>query len=77
LVILEIYLRAAITLPVYSALCHGLLSGKMRWDPVFGDDDLRKIDPEFIEPRYRQYLKAVEILVRVRECKGFLISAGS
>jgi aryl-alcohol dehydrogenase-like predicted oxidoreductase len=48
----------------YGSLCRGLLSGKMRPDTEFNGDDLRKVDPKFQEPRYTQYLKAVERLDR-------------
>lgn len=48
----------------YGALCRGLLSGKMRPDSVFHGDDLRTIDPKFRQPRYGQYLNAVERLDR-------------
>jgi aryl-alcohol dehydrogenase-like predicted oxidoreductase len=51
-----------ITLMTYGALCRGLLSGKMKPDTVFQGDDLRKIDPKFREPRYGEYLRAVELL---------------
>jgi aryl-alcohol dehydrogenase-like predicted oxidoreductase len=46
----------------YGALCRGLLSGRMREDTVFGGDDLRRNDPKFREPRFAQYLAAVERL---------------
>jgi aryl-alcohol dehydrogenase-like predicted oxidoreductase len=46
----------------YGVLCRGLLSGRMRADTQFVGDDLRKFDPKFSEPRYAQYLKAVELL---------------
>ncbi len=51
-----------ITMLTYGALCRGLLSGKMTRDTAFKGDDLRKIDPKFKEPRFGQYLKAVELL---------------
>ncbi len=51
-----------ITLLTYGALCRGLLSGKMRPDTQFEGDDLRKADPKFKQPRYSQYLEAVEKL---------------
>ncbi len=51
-----------ITLLTYSALCRGLLSGDLGKDTVFTGDDLRNVDPKFKEPRYSQYLKAVEEL---------------
>jgi aryl-alcohol dehydrogenase-like predicted oxidoreductase len=46
----------------YGALCRGLLSGRMRPDTVFDGDDLRRTDPKFLEPRFAQYLAAVERL---------------
>jgi aryl-alcohol dehydrogenase-like predicted oxidoreductase len=48
----------------YGALCRGLLSGRMRPDTVFPEDDLRRADPKFQEPRFGQYLRAVERLDR-------------
>src|SRR5246500_5147363 len=44
----------------YGALCRGLLSGRMRADTAFAGDDLRRIDPKFREPRFVQYLAAVQ-----------------
>jgi aryl-alcohol dehydrogenase-like predicted oxidoreductase len=46
----------------YGALCRGLLSGRMRSDTKFGGDDLRRTDPKFQQPRFAQYLAAVERL---------------
>jgi aryl-alcohol dehydrogenase-like predicted oxidoreductase len=46
----------------YSALCRGLLSGRMRADTKFEGDDLRRTDPKFQQPRFAQYLAAVERL---------------
>ncbi|MGY3609633.1 MULTISPECIES: aldo/keto reductase [unclassified Bradyrhizobium] len=46
----------------YGALCRGLLSGRMRPDSKFGGDDLRRTDPKFRQPRFAQYLAAVERL---------------
>jgi aryl-alcohol dehydrogenase-like predicted oxidoreductase len=48
----------------YGALCRGLLSGRMRSDSVFNGDDLRGADPKFRQPRFAQYLAAVERLDR-------------
>jgi aryl-alcohol dehydrogenase-like predicted oxidoreductase len=48
----------------YGSLCRGLLSGKMKPDTEFQGDDVRKTDPKFHQPRYRQYLNAVERLDR-------------
>ena len=49
----------------YGALCRGLLSGRMRPDSKFGGDDLRSTDPKFLEPRFAQYLAAVQRLDRL------------
>ncbi|WP_426418914.1 aldo/keto reductase [Bradyrhizobium genosp. A] len=46
----------------YGALCRGLLSGRMRLDSEFEGDDLRRTDPKFQQPRFAQYLAAVERL---------------
>jgi aryl-alcohol dehydrogenase-like predicted oxidoreductase len=46
----------------YGVLCRGLLSGRMRADTAFERDDLRRSDPKFQEPRFAQYLAAVERL---------------
>ncbi|MEA2841734.1 MAG: hypothetical protein QOF41_3064 [Methylobacteriaceae bacterium] len=46
----------------YGALCRGLLSGRMRADTVFTGDDLRRNDPKFREPRFAQYIDAVDRL---------------
>src|ERR1700716_3504331 len=48
----------------YGALCRGLLSGRMRADSKFEGDDLRRTDPKFQQPRFAQYLAAVERLPR-------------
>ncbi len=46
----------------YGSLCRGLLTGSMLRSTHFTGDDLRKTDPKFREPRYEQYLAAVERL---------------
>jgi aryl-alcohol dehydrogenase-like predicted oxidoreductase len=48
----------------YGSLCRGLLSGKMTINSRFTGDDLRKNDPKFQAPRFRQHLAAVEALDR-------------
>ena len=48
----------------YGAICRGLLSGKMSRDRKFEGDDLRLKDPKFLEPRYSQYLAAVDLLAK-------------
>jgi aryl-alcohol dehydrogenase-like predicted oxidoreductase len=44
----------------YGALCRGLLSGRMKPGTIFEGDDLRRADPKFKQPRFSQYLSAVE-----------------
>jgi aryl-alcohol dehydrogenase-like predicted oxidoreductase len=56
-----------ITMLGYGALCRGLLSGRMRSDTTFDGDDLRRNDPKFQQPRFGQYLAAVEQLDRLAE----------
>ncbi len=51
-----------INLLTYGALCRGLLSGKMKPGTKFNGDDLRKVDPKFKQPRYTDYLNAVDKL---------------
>ena len=51
-----------ITMLLYGAICRGLLSGRMKPDTKFEGDDIRKVDPKFSEPRFAQYLKAVDLL---------------
>jgi aryl-alcohol dehydrogenase-like predicted oxidoreductase len=51
----------------YGALCRGLLSGRMRQNTVFNGDDLRRMDPKFLEPRFTQYLTAVQRLDRLAQ----------
>ncbi len=55
--------RTIVTL-AYGALCRGLLSGRMTEATQFTGDDLRKHDPKFQAPRFRDYLNAVEELDR-------------
>ncbi len=58
-------LKNGIAMLGYGALCRGLLSGRMRRDSVFEGDDLRRTDPKFREPRFGQYLGAVQRLDRL------------
>ena len=51
----------------YGALCRGLLSGRMRPDTAFDGDDLRRTDPKFQQPRFAQYLGAVQRLDRLAQ----------
>jgi len=51
-----------IGLITYGALCRGLLTGKLGPEAAFEGDDLRNIDPKFQQPRFGQYLEAVDRL---------------
>jgi aryl-alcohol dehydrogenase-like predicted oxidoreductase len=51
----------------YGALCRGLLSGRMKASTIFSGDDLRRTDPKFIEPRFAQYVAAVQKLDRLAQ----------
>jgi aryl-alcohol dehydrogenase-like predicted oxidoreductase len=51
-----------IAMLAYGSLCRGLLSGKMSEDREFEGDDLRKMDPKFQTPKFKEYLKAVDDL---------------
>ncbi len=46
----------------YGALCRRMFSGKMSKDRSFLGDDLRNNDPKFQQPRFAEYLEAVEKL---------------
>jgi aryl-alcohol dehydrogenase-like predicted oxidoreductase len=60
-----------LTVLAYGALCRGLLSGRMKADTVFPSGDLRRSDPKFKQPRFKQYLAAVDALDRfARERHG-------
>jgi aryl-alcohol dehydrogenase-like predicted oxidoreductase len=63
--ILPYCLEHDITTLGYGALCRGLLSGRMMADTKFDGDDLRRSDPKFQQPRFGQYLDAVERLNRL------------
>lgn len=56
-----------VALVTYGALCRGLLSGKMSSEREFVGDDLRQYDPKFKQPRFDQYLRAVERLEEIAQ----------
>jgi aryl-alcohol dehydrogenase-like predicted oxidoreductase len=58
-----------IALLAYGSLCRGLLSGSMTESSRFTGDDLRKNDPKFLNPRFEQYLAAVERLDRFAQAR--------
>jgi aryl-alcohol dehydrogenase-like predicted oxidoreductase len=46
----------------YSSLCRSLLGGRAHRGMRFEDGDIRAVDPKFQEPRFNQYMTAVERL---------------
>ncbi|MGA7859837.1 MAG: aldo/keto reductase [Terracidiphilus sp.] len=46
----------------YSSLCRSLLGGRLHRGMMFDAGDIRSADPKFEEPRFSQYLTAVEKL---------------
>ncbi|WP_421684272.1 aldo/keto reductase [Stutzerimonas urumqiensis] len=67
-----------LTVLAYGALCRGLLSGRMSAERAFQGDDLRQKDPKFQQPRFGQYLSAVDALTalaRDRHGKSMLALA--
>jgi aryl-alcohol dehydrogenase-like predicted oxidoreductase len=61
--VLPYALNHGITTLTYGALCRGLLSGAMRADRQFSNDDMRKTtDPKFQSPHFAGYLDAANKL---------------
>jgi aryl-alcohol dehydrogenase-like predicted oxidoreductase len=52
--------RSHLTALAYGSLCRGLLAGTMTRHTEWIGDDLRRGDPKFQEPRFSQYLAAVD-----------------
>lgn len=52
--------RNRVSVLTYSSLCRSLLGGRLKAEMHF--DDIRAVDPKFQEPRFSQYLAAVERL---------------
>lgn len=46
----------------YSSLCRSLLGGRVHRGMMFEEGDIRAVDPKFQEPRFSQYMTAVERL---------------
>lgn len=46
----------------YSPLCRSLLAGRVHRGMTFAPRDIRNLDPKFQEPRFSQYMTAVERL---------------
>jgi len=48
----------------YSSLCRSLLGGRVQRGMKFEQGDIRAVDPKFQEPRFSQYITAVERLTK-------------
>ena len=51
-----------VTVLTYSSLCRSLLGGRVHRGMKFNEKDIRSVDPKFQEPRFSQYMTAVERL---------------
>lgn len=49
----------------YSSLCRSLLGGRVYRGMTFDAGDIRSVDPKFQEPRFSQYITAVEQLTKM------------
>lgn len=49
----------------YSSLCRSLLGGRVHRGMAFDSGDIRSVDPKFREPRFSQYIAAVEQLTKM------------
>lgn len=49
----------------YSSLCRSLLGGRVHRGMTFDAADIRSVDPKFQEPRFTQYITAVEQLTKM------------
>ncbi len=54
--------NTGVTILGYSALCRGLLSGRVGLGTEFHETDIRRVDPKFQLPRMNRYLAAVSEL---------------
>jgi aryl-alcohol dehydrogenase-like predicted oxidoreductase len=54
--------REKVAVLTYSSLCRSLLGGRVHRGMVFDAKDIRSVDPKFQEPRFSQYMTAVEKL---------------
>ena len=52
----------AVAILTWSTLCRSLLAGRIKRGMTFEPGDIRRVDPKFQEPRFSQYMTAVERL---------------
>jgi aryl-alcohol dehydrogenase-like predicted oxidoreductase len=68
--------RHNIAVLCYDTLCRGLLTGTITATTQFQENDLRRSDPKFREPRLSQYVSAAAALDRyARACYGWPLTA--
>jgi len=51
----------------YSSLCRSLLGGRVKRGMDFPEGDIRSVDPKFQEPRFSQYMTAVDGLAQLAQ----------
>jgi aryl-alcohol dehydrogenase-like predicted oxidoreductase len=55
----------SVAILTYSSLCRSLLGGRVQRGMTFDAGDIRAVDPKFQEPRFTQYITAVEQLTKM------------
>jgi aryl-alcohol dehydrogenase-like predicted oxidoreductase len=60
--VLDFCRQNQIAVLTYSSLCRSLLAGRVHRGMHFETSDIRSVDPKFQEPRFSQYMTAVERL---------------
>jgi aryl-alcohol dehydrogenase-like predicted oxidoreductase len=67
--------QTGVSILTWSTLCRSLLAGRVTRGMSFAEGDIRRVDPKFQEPRFSQYMTAVEriaALARERYGKSIL-----
>jgi len=57
--------RNGVGILTWSSLCRSLLGGRVRRGMIFDEGDIRRFDPKFLQPRFEQYMTAVDGLERL------------
>jgi aryl-alcohol dehydrogenase-like predicted oxidoreductase len=63
--LLEWCLEREVAVLTWSTLCRSLLGGRVQRGMSFDEGDIRRVDPKFREPRFSQYMTAVEGLAKL------------
>jgi aryl-alcohol dehydrogenase-like predicted oxidoreductase len=67
--------KNSVAVLTWSTLCRSLLAGRVQRGMSFDKGDIRRVDPKFREPRFSQYMTAVEglaVLAREKYDKSIL-----